>query len=105
MPAISLHGKYLGEISWGTFAGNLVIGGASKTPSVPQLTEGGVTITYAQTTETSANCTLQDTGTGEVSAGNVDMSASPVCTLSVTVSKTGFSSQVHEISIPLAVGE
>ena len=102
LATVPLHGKYLGEITWGTFTGNLVIAGARKTPSAPQLTEGSVTITYAQTTETTANCTLHDTGTGEVSASNVDLSGSPVCTLKVTVSKTGFSSQVHEISIPLA---
>ena len=99
---VALHAGDLGTIAWGSFAdSSLVIGGSSATPTAPTLTEAGVTIGYALTEETGANCTLQDDTTGEVSANEVDVSSPLECTLIVTVSKTGFASQSHEISIPL----
>ena len=103
LQAVPLHGQYLGEITWGAFADSaLVMGGSHATPEAPTLTEADVTIGYAVTDETSANCTLEDPVTGEVSAHVVDIATSPQCTLIVTVSKSGFETQQNEISIPLA---
>ena len=106
LPTVLLHGEYLGEITWGSFTDStLVVGGSHATPTEPTLTEADVTIGYAVTDETSAHCTLEDPATGEVSANGVDLSASPQCTLIVTVSKSGFEPQQNEISIPLGAGD
>ena len=99
-------GQSLGTINWGAFTGNLVVGGNSVTPSAPTGMVNGSTIGYVITDATAANCDFESGGenTGEVSALAVDISTSPRCELTVTVSKSGYTTQTTTISIPLSAG-
>ena len=103
LPIVALNALDLGVITWGDFsATSLVVGGARARPTAPTGVPDGSTVRYTNTT--TANCELHDNTTGEVSAKGVDTSSNPTCDLTVTVSKTGYASQTHSISIPLQIG-
>ena len=104
---VPIYAASLGEIVWGAFSGNLVIGGSNVTPSEPTGVPDGASVSYRISDGTASNCVLESGGdtSGEVSASEVDISLGPLqCTLIVTVSKPGYNPQFHEISIPLQVG-
>ena len=88
----------------GSFTGNLVVGGASLTPSAPSTTPTGATFSYALKTN-EADCTLDSTtGTtdGTVSAASVAVTAgTTACTIVLTATKTGYSPATREISVNL----
>ena len=88
----------------GSFTGNLVVGGASLTPSAPTTTPTGATLSYALKTN-EADCTL-DTTTGAtqgtVTAATVAVTAgTTACTIVLTATKTGYSPATEEISVNL----
>ena len=101
--SIALAAGNLGSITWGDFtATSLVVGGARARPTAPTGMLAGSTVRY--TNNTTSNCELHSNTTGEISAKGVDISGGPTCDLTVTVSKTGYTSQTHDISIPLEIG-
>ena len=103
LPTVPLNsGEYLGDITWGAFAASsLVVEGDPAIPTAPTGMVEGASVLYSQTDATSAHCTLYSATTGKVRANAVDVSTSPACALTVTVSKSGFQTQTHQISIPL----
>ena len=95
----------LPNITWGSFqGGSLVVGGGNRTPTVPTGVSGA-TFAYALKQGSEANCTLEDTATGEVSALAVDLSTSKECTIIGTASKTGYADATSgDITVALSKG-
>ena len=101
--SIPLQAGDLGSITWGDFAAEarLVVGGERVIPTATVLSgaQVGYTVTSA------ANCDLVNGETGEVRAKAVDLSgATQTCTVEITVSRLGYTSQTHTISINLQKG-
>ena len=88
-------------ITWGSFSGTLVVGGAAKAPSAASGT-GGTTFSYA--VKTPSTCTLDDSATGEVSAKAVDLTTTQVCTVTGTAERSGYADETQDISINLGTG-
>ena len=79
-----------------------MVGGETVTPTLT--THAVADIGYAVTAGTAANCELVDAATGEVQAKAVDVTGSTLCTLEITASQIGYTTQTHEISINLEAG-
>ena len=94
----------LGTITWGAFPASttLVVGSSGVAPTVT--THAGATVSYAVAGSTSANCELLDETTGAVWASAVDLTTTEQCTLDITVSREGYITQTHQITIDLAAG-
>ena len=101
---VTITGATLGTITWGAFPGSttLVVGGDAVEPSATSL--AGATVSYGIASSTAANCDLDDPATGAVRAKVVDLSTTQQCTLEITVSRDGYSSQTRSISIDLEAG-
>ena len=92
------------SVTWGSFSGNLVVGGARKAPSAAG-NLNGATVSYALKTGSAANCDLRNAGTGEVEAKAVDVSTTKTCTIIGTATRTGYTNAVSgDISIDLEAG-
>ncbi len=101
---VTLSAGTLGDIIWGSFQGTLEINGATKTPSTP--TGGGATgssIAYTIKSGYQSNCELVNARTGEVRAKVADLSTTKKCILTVTATKTGYSSST-DIEVTLSAG-
>ena len=100
---INLSPGVQGAVNWGSFAGTLAIGGASRRPLPPTGQAAGAAISYTLSTPT--NCTLVNDATGEVRAREVDITSPKTCTIVGRATLTGFADiSSGNISIDLGVG-
>ena len=101
---ISVTEGVLGNIVWGSFSGNLQVGGPRQTPTPPTGTgTNGATIQYALKSGSEANCHLRNADTGQVEAKSVDLSTIKTCTVIGTASRAGYGDATSgDISILLA---
>ena len=91
------------SITWGSFSGDLVVGGEAKAPGAATGT-AGATITYALKQGSATNCDLVNANTGVVRARAVDLSSTQTCTIVGTATRTGYTTVTEDISIDLAPG-
>ncbi len=101
MQTVAIARGMLTVANWGSFTGNLVIGGSTVTPSAPSFTTQGVMHSYALDTG-ELDCVLVDSATGEVRANVVAMPAS--CSVEITATKNGYNDATQTIVIPLQAG-
>ena len=76
------------SVTWGSFSGDLVVGGARKAPSAASDLDGA-TVSYALKSGSAVNCDLRNAGTGEVEAKAVDVSTTKTCTIIGTATRDG----------------
>ena len=108
MQTITIGKASIAGVSWGSFSGNLKVGGATATPSASTFTTAGVGVSYAIKSG-NTNCALESGGTttGEVRANSVNITpGTPVyCVVVISAAKAGYNSEDQDIQIPLELGD
>ncbi len=108
MQSFTIGKASIAGASWGSFSGNLKVGGATATPSASTFTTAGVGVSYAIKSG-NTNCALESGGTttGEVRANAVAITpGTPVyCVVVISAAKAGYNTKTQDIQIPLELGD
>ena len=103
--SVGLSPGTLGDITWGTFAGTLQVGGSAKAPTAASgAGTSGATVSYELKSGSETNCVLTNANTGEVQAKAVDLSGTQTCTIVGSFTRIGYTTKTGEISINLSAG-